>query len=260
MRVEKREIVPGARGFQQLWTFDPGPWGNAERCKYRLQQAEICNFLSQLFLDAAEEGAVADKSQSLAQARKYAELGKELASCDGEPHHYKQALDDATRLMVAMPKSAPTLDLSRILEDPNEMPPCLSLALLRPGIVRSFFRSVGRLGRPATISRCVLPTRRCPAASTSVASGRNCDANADCQGSCNTLIVETDTADNSLPLKKILRLSQAVVRAGQSPAVLNLHRLRFPAPSCPPAPFSQRSDVRYEHCTASRLPRGNRTR
>jgi tetratricopeptide (TPR) repeat protein len=61
----------------------------ADRCEYRLKQADICNFLAQWELDA---GSVAD-------ARKYAETAKDRAWCDGPPYSYQAALDKAQRLL-----------------------------------------------------------------------------------------------------------------------------------------------------------------
>jgi hypothetical protein len=62
----------------------------ADRCEYRLKQADIHNFLAQLALD--EENPV--------EARRHAEIARERAWCDGPPHCYKPALDEAERLGV----------------------------------------------------------------------------------------------------------------------------------------------------------------
>jgi tetratricopeptide (TPR) repeat protein len=61
----------------------------ADRCNYRLNQAEIHNFLSRLALDKGDH----------ATARQHAEVAKERAWCDGPPHCYKPALDEAERML-----------------------------------------------------------------------------------------------------------------------------------------------------------------
>ena len=61
----------------------------ADRCEYRLQQAEIHNFLAQLALD----------SQNKPLAREHAVIAKERAWCDGPPHCYKPALDEADGML-----------------------------------------------------------------------------------------------------------------------------------------------------------------
>jgi len=60
-----------------------------DRCEYRLVQADIHNFLARLAVDAGDKDA----------ARKEAEIAKERAWCDGPPHCYKPALDEAERLL-----------------------------------------------------------------------------------------------------------------------------------------------------------------
>ena len=65
----------------------------ADRCEYRLQQADIRNFLALLALDRNDPAA----------ARSHAEIARERALCD-EPedkpkHCYKPALDEANRLL-----------------------------------------------------------------------------------------------------------------------------------------------------------------
>jgi hypothetical protein len=62
----------------------------ADRCEYRLKQADIHNFLAQLALDAGDRAA----------ARREAEIARERAWCDGPPHCYKPALDEAARLLA----------------------------------------------------------------------------------------------------------------------------------------------------------------
>jgi tetratricopeptide (TPR) repeat protein len=61
----------------------------ADRCEYRLKQAEIHNFLALLALDAGDRGT----------SRKEAELAKERAWCDGPPHCYKPALEEAEKML-----------------------------------------------------------------------------------------------------------------------------------------------------------------
>jgi hypothetical protein len=78
----------------------------ADRCEYRLKQAEIHNFLARLAwekVDALrgtgdEDGA----AQALAEAREQAEIAKERAWCDGRPHCYKPALEEAEGLLEEM--------------------------------------------------------------------------------------------------------------------------------------------------------------
>jgi tetratricopeptide (TPR) repeat protein len=67
----------------------------ADRCEYRLQQADIHNFLAEM---AIAEG---DKTT----ARKHAEIAKERAFCDGPPHAYQKALDTATQLLAQLPNT-----------------------------------------------------------------------------------------------------------------------------------------------------------
>ncbi len=64
----------------------------ADRCEYRLKQAEIHNFLARLALDADNRPA----------ARQHAEIAKERAWCDGPPHCYKPALDEAEKILERM--------------------------------------------------------------------------------------------------------------------------------------------------------------
>jgi tetratricopeptide (TPR) repeat protein len=61
----------------------------ADRCEYRLVQADAHNFLAQMALDEGERKA----------AREHAETAKERAWCDGPPHCYKPALEEAERLL-----------------------------------------------------------------------------------------------------------------------------------------------------------------
>ena len=61
----------------------------ADRSEYRLNQADIHNFLARLALDAGDQEA----------ARQHAEVARERAWCDGPPHSYKPALDEAERML-----------------------------------------------------------------------------------------------------------------------------------------------------------------
>jgi len=61
----------------------------ADRCEYRLCQADIHNFLARLDLEAGDR----------ASAVSHAQTARERALCDGPPHCYKPALDEAARLL-----------------------------------------------------------------------------------------------------------------------------------------------------------------
>jgi len=63
----------------------------ADRCEYRLAQADIHNFLARLALEDGDQKA----------ARQHAEIAKERALCDGPPHCYKPALEEAEGLLEA---------------------------------------------------------------------------------------------------------------------------------------------------------------
>ena len=60
----------------------------ADRCEYRLKQADAHNLLARLALDAGDR----------AGARRHADIAHERALCDGPPHCYQPALDEADRL------------------------------------------------------------------------------------------------------------------------------------------------------------------
>ena len=62
----------------------------ADRCEYRLNQAEIHNFLARLALDSGKR----------AEARGHAQKAKDYAYCDGPPHYYKPAYEEAERLLA----------------------------------------------------------------------------------------------------------------------------------------------------------------
>ena len=62
----------------------------ADRSEYRLKQADIHNLLARLALDAGDRDT----------ARREAETAKERATCDGPPHYYKPAYEEAERLVA----------------------------------------------------------------------------------------------------------------------------------------------------------------
>jgi tetratricopeptide (TPR) repeat protein len=61
----------------------------AERCGYRLKQAEIHNFLARMALDEGNKPV----------AKQQAEIAEKYALCDGPGYCYKPALEEARRLM-----------------------------------------------------------------------------------------------------------------------------------------------------------------
>ncbi|HEY0171635.1 MAG TPA: TIR domain-containing protein [Pyrinomonadaceae bacterium] len=61
----------------------------ADRCEYRLAQAEIRNFLAWAALEAGEREV----------ARAHAEVARERAWCDGPPYCYRVALDEAEGML-----------------------------------------------------------------------------------------------------------------------------------------------------------------
>jgi hypothetical protein len=64
----------------------------ADRCEYRLAQAEIHNFLARLALEERDRKG----------ASEHAATAYERAWCDGPPHCYQPALDEAERLLKAI--------------------------------------------------------------------------------------------------------------------------------------------------------------
>ena len=67
------------------------------RCEYQLKHADIYNFMGEM---ASAEGETA-------KARKYAEMAKERAFCDGPLYCYKKALDEVEeKLKGKIEKSA----------------------------------------------------------------------------------------------------------------------------------------------------------
>jgi tetratricopeptide (TPR) repeat protein len=71
----------------------------AERCEYRLKQAEIHNFLARLALGGGEREA----------AKAHAATAYERAWCDGPPHCYKPALDEAAGMLRELGVEPPRL-------------------------------------------------------------------------------------------------------------------------------------------------------
>lgn len=72
-------------GVREAKSFAEEAASIANRFEYRLAQAEIHNFLAQLAFDAGEREA----------GRYHAQRARERAWCDGPPHCYKPALDEA---------------------------------------------------------------------------------------------------------------------------------------------------------------------
>ncbi len=68
----------------------------ADRCEYRLKQADIHNFLARLDLEAGKKK----------DAIRHAQTAHERAWCDGPPHCYKPALDEARRLLKELGATA----------------------------------------------------------------------------------------------------------------------------------------------------------
>lgn len=64
----------------------------ADRCVYRLRQADIHNFLARLSLD----------DSALEDARVHADAARKRAWCDGPPHAYQTALDEAELLLTKL--------------------------------------------------------------------------------------------------------------------------------------------------------------
>ncbi len=77
-------------GHTQARRFAEDALRIADRCEYRLNQAEIHNFLARLALDSGNP----------AEARDQAQKAKDYAYCDGPPHYYKPAYEEAERLLA----------------------------------------------------------------------------------------------------------------------------------------------------------------
>ena len=63
----------------------------ADRCEHRLQQADVHNFLAALEMEDDPDAAI-----------EHAQKAFDYAVCDGTPHVYKPALDEAERLLKAL--------------------------------------------------------------------------------------------------------------------------------------------------------------
>ncbi len=72
----------------------------ADRCEYRLKQAEIHNFLARLAMDEGNHD----------EAKKEAEIAYERAWCDGPPHCYKPAMDEAEGMLKELGAEPPKMD------------------------------------------------------------------------------------------------------------------------------------------------------
>jgi hypothetical protein len=95
--------------MQESFDFAHEALAIAERCEYRLDQADIHGFLAEWWLAETGSGkqssVVGQRSsvaEALAEARKHAERAKERASCDGVPYHYKVAYERAERLLKSL--------------------------------------------------------------------------------------------------------------------------------------------------------------
>ena len=87
-------LLAGARLHQDRETAQKA-LAIANRCEYRLDQAEIHNFLARLALDSGQP----------AEARDQAQKAKDYAYCDGPPHYYKPAHEQAERLLSEAAKA-----------------------------------------------------------------------------------------------------------------------------------------------------------
>jgi tetratricopeptide (TPR) repeat protein len=101
--------------MQEAFNFAHEALEIAERCEYRLQQADIHNFLAEYWLAEADRRRVTDDrksvvgqrssvSEAIAKAKAHAERAKELAWCDGAPYHYRVAYERAESLLAQMDK------------------------------------------------------------------------------------------------------------------------------------------------------------
>ena len=70
----------------------------ADRCEYRLKQADIHNFLARLDLESNQRDP----------AGAHAQTAYDRAWCDGPPHCYKPALDQARRLLTQLGLQPPS--------------------------------------------------------------------------------------------------------------------------------------------------------
>jgi hypothetical protein len=85
----------------------------ANRCGYRLVQADCHSFLAQLTLAPSEAGPACPEHSrgeprrrvegleegDIQKAQEHAETARERAWCDGPPHRYEAAFQEAERLL-----------------------------------------------------------------------------------------------------------------------------------------------------------------
>jgi hypothetical protein len=88
-----------ARSTQEAKQYAQEALSIADRCEYRLKQADIHNFLAQMALEVGDHEA----------AKKHAATAHERAWCDGPPHCYKPALDEAERLLKVLGVKPPQI-------------------------------------------------------------------------------------------------------------------------------------------------------
>ncbi len=89
--------------MQESFNFANEALQIAERCEYRLQEAEIQNFLAEWWKQTADNSGVgATLVVAQAKAKQHAERAKERAGCDGPPHYYKVAYEKAERMLKEM--------------------------------------------------------------------------------------------------------------------------------------------------------------
>jgi tetratricopeptide (TPR) repeat protein len=69
----------------------------ADRCQYRLVQADCHNFLAELALALSEVEGL--EEGNLQKAQEHAETARQRAWCDGPPHRYEAAFQEAERLL-----------------------------------------------------------------------------------------------------------------------------------------------------------------
>jgi len=92
--------------MQESFNFAKEALEIAERCEYRLQEAEVHNFLAEWHVQQGSKGAEAQgRKESLKKAREHAERAKERAWCDGPPYHYKVAYERAEHLLKSLEES-----------------------------------------------------------------------------------------------------------------------------------------------------------
>lgn len=107
-RINLAELEPSILVWSARWQWERGNRQEAigrakealtiaDRCHYRLNQAEIHNFLARLALETGDDPT----------ARQHAEIAKERAWCDGPPNCYKPALDEAERMLKQLAVTGP---------------------------------------------------------------------------------------------------------------------------------------------------------